>query len=396
MSKVVVLKCENYEIENVYQTVKKGIDLLGGIEKFVSANNSVLLKPNMLTEEVSYKAVTTHPSVFSAVAKLVKTVSKDVSYGDSPGFGRASNVSKRCGIDEVAKEEDIKLVDFEDSIAIKYDKGKNTKSQDVMSAKSDMEVNDFVKSFIIAKPIEKADIIISLPKLKTHALTTMTGAVKNQFGCVPGLRKANYHLELPDTNDFSKMLLDLNACINPKLYVMDGVVAMEGNGPRNGTTRELKVLLFSTDAIAIDRVAAEIMGIKYSDIPTIKYGGELGYGVSELNSIEILGDNIEELKVNNIQMPHKKSSLMRFFMKLVNKYPVLRKLSSVIVPKPVINSSKCVKCGVCVKVCPITPNAIDFTKGRKNPPQYNYNNCIKCYCCQELCPHNAITLKVKF
>ena len=222
----------------------------------------------------------------------------------------------------------------------------------------------------------------------------MTGAVKNQFGCIPGFRKAEYHLKLPDFDDFSTMLLDLNKLVSPKLYIMDGIMAMEGNGPRSGSPRKLNVLLLSSDAVALDYVASQIISFDYNLIPTIKMGFKLGFSNKE--NIEIVGDNIESVKVNDFKKPHKRIGIGRSLMKL-SVFPIIKRLFAIMIPKPVIEYSKCVKCGVCVKVCPVTPLALNFNKKGKNyPPEYYYDKCITCYCCQELCPHKAIILKRKF
>ena len=331
MSKVAVIKCENYDLEEVKNSIKRAIDLIGGIDLFVKESDKVLLKPNLLAAESADRSVTTHPTVFEAVVSILREKNvNDISYGDSPGIGKGNTVALKAGIDEAANKLNVKYADFEEPVGVSYEDGVQE------------------KSFTIAKPIQEADVIISLPKLKSHALTTMTGAVKNQFGCIPGFRKAEYHLKLPDFEDFSTMLLDLNKLVNPKLYIMDGILAMEGNGPRNGSPRKINAIIVSDNAVALDYVASQIISFDYNTIPTLKMG---------------------------------------FKHNFCNKYE----------PKPVIDKNKCVKCGVCVKVCPVTPLALNFDKKGKNyPPEYYYKNCISCYCCQELCPHKAIVLKRKF
>lgn len=376
MSKVVLVRCENYEEKELRDAIEKGIKFLGGIDNLINKGSKVLLKPNLLAAEFAERSVTTHPLVFSAISKLLKDYGCNISYGDSPGVGKASNVAKKCGIYEVAKNIGVDYVDFDEPISVQYTKGIQN------------------KTFTVAKPIVESDFIISLPKLKTHALTAMTGAVKNQFGCIPGFRKAQYHLKLPDVNNFSKMLLDLNAFISPGLYIMDAIFAMEGNGPRSGNPRKLNVLLFSTDAVALDYIASSIISIDFSSVPTIKYGFELGY--SNREEIEILGDDIESFKVYDFKKSHKSVSLGRNFLSFI-KHPIIKKILGISIPKPVINKDKCVRCGVCVEVCPVTPNALNFNKNGKNyPPKYYYSKCISCYCCQELCPHMAISLKRRF
>lgn len=379
--KVALIKCDNYELSEVKSAINRGIDLLGGIDLFVKEGDKILLKPNLLASESAEKSVTTHPIVFEAIISILQEIKekkniKKISYGDSPGIGKGISVAQKSGISEVAEKLNIEYADFDEPVGVSFNEGIKE------------------KSFTIAKPILEADTIISLPKLKSHALTIMTGAVKNQFGCIPGFRKAEYHLKLPDFDDFSTMLLDLNKLINPKLYIMDGIMAMEGNGPRSGNPKKLNVLLLSSDAIALDYVASQIISFDYNLIPTIKMGFKLGFSNKE--NIEIVGDNIESVKVNDFKKPHKRIGIGRSLMKL-STFPIIKRLFAIMIPKPVIEYGKCVKCGVCVKVCPVTPLALNFNKKGKNyPPEYYYDKCITCYCCQELCPHKAIILKRKF
>lgn len=378
MSKVALIRCENYDLNEVKSSINRGIDLLGGIDSFVKDNDKVLLKPNLLASESAEKSVTTHPIVFEAVVSILKERKnlKKISYGDSPGIGKGISVAQKSGISEAAQRLKIEYADFDEPAGVNFSDGIKE------------------KSFTIAKAVLEADSIISLPKLKSHALTVMTGAVKNQFGCVPGFRKAEYHLKLPDFDDFSTMLLDLNKLINPKLYIMDGITAMEGNGPRSGNPRKLNVLLLSSDAVALDYAASQIISFDYNSIPTIKMGFK--YGFSNKDDIEILGDDMESVKVNDFKKPHKRIGIGRSLMKL-SGFPIIKRLFSISIPKPVIDYGKCVKCGVCVKVCPVTPLALNFNKkGKDYPPEYYYDKCITCYCCQELCPHKAIVLKRRF
>ena len=152
-----------------------------------------------------------------------------------------------------------------------------------------------MKKLIIANGVLDCDGLISLPKLKTHGLMRFTGAVKNQFGCIPGFLKGQYHVKLPDPYDFATMLVDINTLIKPRLYIMDGITAMEGNGPRSGKPKQLNVLLLSTDPIALDATACKIINLNPEFVPTSKLGEKAGLGTYHTENIEIVGEQIDLL-----------------------------------------------------------------------------------------------------
>jgi ferredoxin len=232
-----------------------------------------------------------------------------------------------------------------------------------------------------------ADGVVSLPKLKTHGITRLTGAIKNQFGCVPGLLKGQFHVKMPDPHDFSSMLVDINTLIRPRLYVMDAIVGMEGNGPRSGKPRQVGVLLMSTDPIALDSVACKLINLNPEFVPTSEPGESSGLGTYHYDKIDIVGDPIEPFIIKDFNVvrkavPAASSGFMRTFIK--NRAT----------PRPVVDQSKCTACGTCIKLCPVGPSALDWMEteaGKK--PKHNYRKCIRCYCCQEICPEGAISIK---
>jgi len=372
MSKVALVRCEDYEYSHVLDAVLKGILLLGGASLFAKAGERILLKPNMLAGDAPEKCTTTHPSVLKAVGTVFQKTGASISYGDSPGFGSPENVAKKTGLFEAGKEIGIPLADFNEGREILFEQAKQN------------------KKFIIANAVLDCDGLISLPKLKAHAFAKMTGAIKNQFGCIPGMRKAEFHVKIANARNFAKMLVDLNSFIKPRLFIMDGIVAMEGNGPRGGTLKSMNVLLFSTDPIALDATVCRIMNLKPELVPTIQYGYEAGLGTFHLKEIEIVGDPLEsfidgKFNVNRDEIIDKESSGTRTWLR------------NSLVPKPYIQENKCVKCGVCVNVCPVSPKALDWHHGNKiHPPTYAYKRCIRCYCCQELCPESAINVKISW
>jgi uncharacterized protein (DUF362 family)/Pyruvate/2-oxoacid:ferredoxin oxidoreductase delta subunit len=367
-TKVAVIRCEKYDDAQVLNSIKRGVDLLGGIALFVKSGEKIVLKPNILFGSNPEKCVTTHPAVFRAVGNLLKEAGVNVLYGDSPGFGKSEPNLRKSGLKQVGDEMGFILADF--------DSGRPVSHKDAL----------LVKKFVIANGVLDTDGLISLPKLKTHGLVRFTGAVKNQFGCVPGFFKGQYHAKLPDPYDFATMLVDLNTLIKPRLYIMDGIMAMEGNGPRSGKPKQLSVLLLSADPIALDATACRIIDLQPEVVPTAKPGEKAGLGTYHSENIEIVGDPLESFidksfSVNRLPPVSITSGRIRTFIK--NK----------ITQRPVIVKEKCTHCGTCVKMCPVEPKAVDWYKGDKTrPPKHNYDRCIRCYCCQETCPEGAITI----
>ncbi len=362
---VAVIGCTSYDRVEVQEAVNRGLGLLGGAEAFVQPGERILLKPNLLIGRTPERAVTTHPSVFQTVATAFQAAGAELSYGDSPGFGKLQTTAQRAGLLEIARKLGVELADFTHGETVSFPEGRQN------------------KQFTIARGELSADGIVSLPKLKTHGLTRITGAIKNQFGCIPGSLKMEFHARLPRVDLFSQMLVDLNRFLKPRLFIMDGIMAMEGNGPQSGTPRPMNVLLFSRDPVALDATACRLIELDPKLVLPIQYGIEFGLGAYE--NIEYLGDPIEsfvngEFVVNRRPLsttegPGRLNRMVRRF----------------VVPKPFIRAAKCTKCGTCVSVCPVDPKAVEFGgAGQTAPPVHDYQRCIRCYCCQELCPEGAI------
>jgi len=365
-SKVAIVECKNYDDEVVYQAVKRGIELIGGIENFVKKTEKILLKPNILTGAAPDEAVTTHPAVFGGIARLLVEAGYNVSYGDSPGFGSVSGSLTKCGLTSVAQKYNLKLADFEKGKSVDFPEGL------------------FWKKYDFANACFENDAIISLPKMKTHALARITGAVKNQFGCVYGLNKASFHIKIPNATNFAKMLVDINNFIKPRLFIMDGIVAMEGNGPRGGDPVKMNCLIISNDSVAVDSTFCRMVDMNPEFVDTNIYGKKTGLGTYHLEEIEYFGDSIEKFYNKSfrvVRKPADNEMILSMFAPLKNS----------LIPRPVINASKCLKCGVCVESCPVDGKALNFKDGKKvKPPVYDYKKCIRCYCCQEMCPYKAI------
>jgi uncharacterized protein (DUF362 family)/Pyruvate/2-oxoacid:ferredoxin oxidoreductase delta subunit len=328
-----------------------------------------LLKPNLLVASAADSHVTTHPTVFRAVAQHLQKAGAELLYGDSPGFGPLSLVARRAGLTQVANDIGITLADFSTGQTVSFPEGR------------------FIKQFTIASSVLDADGIVSLPKFKTHGLVRLTGAIKNQFGCIPGLLKGQFHSRLPDVERFCQMLVDLNRLLRPRLYVMDGIVAMEGNGPRSGDPRSLGILLLSDDPVALDATACRIANLDPYLVPTNKWGD--AWGLGHIEQVEILGDSLDpfikpDFRIHRGRAHH--TGRLSFWARLVRDW---------IVARPLVVHDNCTRCGICVQVCPVNPKAIGMRSkgGDRQPPRHDYALCIRCYCCQEMCPDKAIVIQ---
>ncbi|MEW5826016.1 MAG: DUF362 domain-containing protein [Candidatus Bipolaricaulota bacterium] len=371
MSRVALVRCTSYEPQEVLLAVEKAVELLGGVERFARPGEHVLLKPNLLYGRAPERAVTTHPSVLSAVIRILQGAGAIVSYGDSPGLGSPAAAASVAGLAEAAAALGVELADFE--------------TPETVSCSACR----LVRQFTVARAALRADAIISLPKLKTHGLTRMTGALKNLYGCVPGLLKAEFHGRLPDVELFSRMLVDLHLLLRPRLHVMDAVVAMEGNGPGHGRPRPLNAILASEDPVALDATACRMIRLDPSAVPPIVRGEAEGIGSSR--NVEIVGASLDTFVVEDFDVRRTPERGRRRTLRSALLLGFARRF---LVARPVIRHSRCTRCGQCVDVCPVSPKAVDFSGDRSKPPSHHYERCIRCYCCQELCPAGAIEIYV--
>ncbi|HMD87665.1 MAG TPA: DUF362 domain-containing protein, partial [Anaerolineaceae bacterium] len=283
-SKVALVRCESYDDFVVEDAMKRGLELIGGMASFIRSGEKIVLKPNILVGDHPDKAISPHPMVFKAAAESAKTVTSHLTYGDSPGFGRPVGQLMKAQYCQIANDLNIPLADFEN--------GQEVHFQD----------SPFIKQFVLANGVLEANGLISLSKFKTHSLTRITGPIKNQFGCIPGTLKAEFHIKLPNALDFARMLVCLNLYIRPRLYIVDGIIAMEGNGPRAGNPVHMNVLMFSKDPIALEAVMCRMIALNPDFVPTIKPGQDWGLGTAQMQDIELVGDPLEPFINNNFNV----------------------------------------------------------------------------------------------
>lgn len=397
--RVAIVKCGTYDGQEVQIAVQRAVELLGGLERVLSAgekplvhDSRIILKPNLLAKTEPEKACTTHPAVFKAVGALLQENGyKTLRYGDSPGNPMISveRVAQECGIKAAADSLGIPLGEFESGTQVAFPQGRAA------------------DSFVLCDEVIKADGIINICKMKTHQLERITGAVKNTFGCVYGINKGASHAKFATAEVFAKMLADLNALVRPKLHIMDGIMAMEGNGPQSGTPTPMGLILASTDPVALDAVFCHLVDLKPELVPTNVSGMEQGIGT--WTDLEI----IDESGTLTVQEAFEKYGSSTFNVQRGAEYrgmlrPV-RFLAPLLEKKPIVRKNICIGCGICVNACPVEGKAIHVEpvgqsgpdcgarsaagKQRRGVAVYDYSKCIKCYCCQEMCPEQAITVK---
>ncbi|MBI5561282.1 MAG: DUF362 domain-containing protein [Deltaproteobacteria bacterium] len=361
--KAAITKCSGYEAGEVYAAVSEAVNLLGGIRAFAGPGERILIKPNLLASRTADKAVTTHPAVVAALIRLVADSGARPFVGDSPAIGSAKKVAEKSGILDACRDAGAELIELKELVVVENPGGHRFKR---------LEVSKEALSF---------DGIINAPKLKTHAQMHLTLGVKNLFGCVPGRLKPQWHLSAGvDSADFADMLLDLCFYLKPRLTVMDGIVAMEGNGPSSGTPRPLGLVFASHDAVAMDAVAANVLGAKRDDLPILKAATRRGMAGAEIGAVDVLGCPVESVKVHGFKFPPFMS--VNFAAGL--PYFIDKRLRSALTSRPAINNNGCTLCSVCVNVCP--PGVMT----RSSRIEIDYDRCIRCYCCQEVCPEGAI------
>lgn len=366
MKQVIVKACPTYDNKALKEIIQEGIDALGGWEKYIKAGQKVLLKINLIGPKKPEKAATTHPEFVRAVGQLIKAYGAQVYVGDSSGGAIAGMAPTKksfivSGIQQVADEEGFTIVNFDEvgpvlkKIACNYS-----------------------EELFMTRALDDMDVVINLPKMKTHSMGTYTGAIKNLFGAIPGLRKAIYHKDSPNPLSFGEVLADLHRAIdNMPLHIMDGVQSMQGEGPTAGHPYEAGRILLSEDPLALDRIAIEMMGIDPSRVTILEASIQRKIGEWERDQIQVIGDCT----------PFKRYALPKnYTKKVVTDFSKVKGVIDFFKAVPVVNQKKCVDCQSCVVSCPV--EAID-----SKTKLINYELCIDCLCCHELCMVEAVDLK---
>jgi len=369
MTQVSAVKTEQYNYSEVYNGVKKSVVLLGGIDKFVKKGSRVLIKPNLLSSKSPDDAVTTHPVFVKAVINLVKEAGGIPYIGDSPSLLSLKKVTKKTGMEDVATETGAQILEFVESVTINRDNG------------------NIFKSLEIAKELKEIDVIINLPKLKTHVQMYLTLGVKNLFGCIIGKRKAQWHLKAGVNNIyFAKMLVELYEYIKPSLTIVDGIRGMEGDGPSGGHPRDIGLIFAGADAVAVDTMICHILGGDFKKFYTYTVARERNAGITDIDKIELLGEKIGNILVRDFKFPTAVVDAN------FSNYPFIGKhIRNFLISKLKEDRETCTLCSFCIEACP--PQVIKKGNGRLI---FNYDECIRCFCCSEVCPEDAMKVRQGF
>jgi uncharacterized protein (DUF362 family)/Pyruvate/2-oxoacid:ferredoxin oxidoreductase delta subunit len=370
MKIVALQKCPDYDEERVNEALVKVLEHLGGLAHFVRKGMKVVIKPNLLMKRCPEEAVTTHPALVRALVRMINEAGGMVTLAESPGGpyteGMLRAVYSATGMEKVACEEGMTL------------------NYDLSCVDVENPGGKYLQKVSLLKPLVEAELLINLPKMKSHEQMVYTGAVKNMFGSIAGIYKAECHLRMPDHLHFADLLIDIFLAAKPHLTIMDAVVAMDGPGPASGNPRNVGLLIASEDAFALDVTALAVAGVEGMSIPVIRQAFERGLTTALADEIEIVGESLEEVKDSGFMFPALQSPHdIHWAAK-----GIVRRLLHMLKPSPHFNHALCVGCGECARACPAK-----IIEMRKKKPSADLKKCIRCFCCQELCPEKAVTVK---
>ncbi|MFC1453049.1 DUF362 domain-containing protein [Verrucomicrobiota bacterium] len=357
---VALAKAPDYSLDVLGPALDGLLGCLGGVAAFIRPGQKVLIKPNLLTDRSPPEAVTTHPEVVRALIRVVRQHGAQPQVGDSPASAaRVATVWKKTGFEAMCAEEDVPLINLQEGGSIPYD------------------VEGF--RFNIAKTVLEADVVVNVPKLKTHVFTTLTAAVKNMYGCVPGFQKTTLHKLYPTPTEFGGLMARIFRAAPQHLNVVDGILAMDGDGPSGGRPHALGFLAAARDAVALDVALCRILGIRVNSVPYLTH--LLPEKGEDQPEIELVGADPDELSPASFKLPS------TFRTRLLPR-GLIRLLGPLLWIRPAITDA-CLACGRCVRACPSEALSLDG----KPKPVLTPEKCIGCCCCHEVCPERAITMR---
>ena len=345
-----------------YESVRPAVDRAFEIFPMELRGKRILIKPNLLRASEAKEGIVTHPAVLRAVVEKVETMDPaSIVVGDNPGlFGYGEN------------EESFKITGLMEAAKGYY--------QNIGNDSQKVDFNaEFMPTVSLSKIVLDADIIISLPKFKTHGLTVITGAIKNSYGFLPGAQKAKLHKAAGSPERFHEVIVNVFRLRVPDLFIVDAVVGMEGNGPASPDLRSIGLILASSNAVALDSVMAMMMGCDPGRLHFLRKAKEAGLGDYDLSTIEVIG---ELKRLPDFKLPPLGGQAIfrnETMQAMIHNRTLLR---------PQADPELCTGCGICVEQCPVSALTMN-----DDLPQVDADTCITCFCCQEICPEKAMILR---
>jgi len=369
-----LFRCTEYNSDKILAVLRDAVSKIGFSTQGISGK-TVLLKPNMLGAYPPEMGITTHPAFLEAAIILFKEFGCKVWVGDSAnGIFPIDTVWERTGIRDVCKRHGVVEKVFEREGSIIQD------------------------DILIAKPVLEADLVVNLPRFKTHGLTVLTIAAKNLYGCVPGMQKTRYHQKNIDRTEFAKLVVRIAEIAKPALNLVDGIVAMEGNGPSAGSLVKMDTIVAGTNHHAVDAVCSRLIDLEPKYVDTLEAAEILGVWNGK-DKINIVGESVASCRPRSFNLPKTFTKGMRdWWISLF----VIDRIWGGLWIKPKIDKKKCQKCGLCVKACPVGAIEATFCHCEQSEaiplstPHVINKNCVQCYCCHEICPYQAIDLNESF
>jgi uncharacterized protein (DUF362 family)/Pyruvate/2-oxoacid:ferredoxin oxidoreductase delta subunit len=380
--RISIHRCARYDRRSIKRAIGQSLDIIGGIRDILPDAGSICIKPNLLLAAPPEQAITTHPVFVEAVVELVSEITgrpRDIVIADS--FSPAVPYTEK-GLRRMYAESGLADMAERTGCRLNYSTEYSTVSN---------PEGMFLKKIEVIKPILESDIIINLPKFKTHNLTGITGAVKNMFGAVPGFTKVGYHLRYEKLADFAGMLIDLCSLVKPALNIMDGILGMEGDGPgRSGTPRQIGLILVSQDALVMDKVMGRIAGLDEDLNPFMEALKENGVSGYDWDKIKIMGEKLEDVILDDFILPRTAGQKRLVENRFASKY-IVPFVRNALNPYPYADPPGCDGCLTCQQVCPV--KAVNYD-GKK--VDIDRSKCIRCFCCAEMCPRGAIEPRYSF
>ena len=364
-----IVACEGYDEEKTEKALREATEAIGGLD-FVKPGMKIAIKPNLVSFKKPEEAATTHPLLLKALVKMLLDRGASVVIGDSPGGPHTTIVLNKVyaatGMNELEK------------LGAELNRNLEEKTVNLPDGK-------VLHRLTYTAYLDEADAIIDFCKLKAHGMMGMSAAVKNLYGTIPGLKKPEMHYQFPNEVDFAEMLIDINEFFKPRLAICDAVIGMEGNGPLNGTPRQVGAVIAANNTYDCDLIGAALIGMDINGLPTLKAAYERGLAPKSWKELKIHG-NVEDFIVKDFKAPPVRG------LRFMRKGTLMHFISSkALAQKPKLKPSLCVGCGECARMCPA--KAIEI-KNRK--AVIDREKCIRCFCCQEFCPKAAMVVHRPF